>query len=536
MAIESLNQFIVSTATRHPQWSTNPPAYDKQISRYNPDYVNPSRWFIGASALDALIDHNKKEQVDFVFAPVGPNPVIKPTMEAFLTIDVFDPAISSPVGSALKMPDEVVAYHWKIVQNGGSHQETQVKDRSFSPQMMAQAVFEVRELGEYTISLFVSLKLGGTKSNQKTIKLRDFLIVSIGDSLAAGEGVPDDPGKAHPNAPHPSDPMLTIDHVKRCENTTFTMFSQDKLGGGPIVMEVMPNWQEPKAHRSYLSGPSRAAMLLETNRESPGDMVTFLSFARSGSTIFDGLITPHKNDSIDVGQIDEIARTIGGRRIDALVITIGVNDVGFNDTLTDLVKGDFSIFNIGNDDENRNEIFAEVDRRLDELPNSFIALDAVIKSKLRDSVTQIFITEYPVALFDRKTDANGVVDVGPGCGIFSGPDLDIDKEDAREIKEHAILLNEKIREAANNHKWTFITKISEGFESHGYCSGEDNSFFVFAEDSCKQQGDFDGTMHPNHKGHQVIAEIIANRLNRSVINPKIGGKPKDDSSQPGRAV
>lgn len=525
MVIESLNQFIVSTATRHPQWGTNPPAYDKQTSRYNPDYVNPPHWFIGASALDALIDHNKQEQADFVFAPIGPNPVIKPTMEAFLTIDVFDPAISSPVGSALKMPDEVVAYHWKIVQNSGGHQETQVKDRSFSPQMMAQAVFEVRELGEYTISLFVSFKSGGTKSNQKTIKLRDFLIVSIGDSLASGEGVPDDPGMATDNFLDPTD---------GCENTTFQKI-KDNLGFN-IAMDKEPVWQEPKAHRSYNSGPSRAALLLEANRESLGDMVTFLSFARSGSAIFEGLITPHKNGSIEIGQIDEVARTIGDRKIDALVITIGVNDIGFDDTLTDLVKGDFSIFNIGNDDENRDEIFAEVERRLNELSNRYIALDAVIKVKLGERVKQIFITEYPIALFDRKRDANGIVTVGPGCGIFSGPDLDIDKDDARDIKEHAILLNNEIQKAAKDHKWTFITGIVDGFEGHGYCSGEDNSFFVFAEDSCKHQGDFDGTMHPNHKGHQVIADIIAKRLDRSVINPVIGGKPKDDSPQPGRAA
>ncbi len=64
-----------------------------------------------------------------------------------------------------------------------------------------------------------------------------------------------------------------------------------------------------------------------------------------------------------------------------------------------------------------------------------------------------------------------------------------------------------------------IDGIKEAFAGHGYCATPDprrpggatdrrGSYFVSAEQSCRDQGDFEGTMHPNEHGHEMYAERI----------------------------
>jgi hypothetical protein len=81
-------------------------------------------------------------------------------------------------------------------------------------------------------------------------------------------------------------------------------------------------------------------------------------------------------------------------------------------------------------------------------------------------------------------------------------------------------LNRHIHEFAAAKGWTLIDGIAERFAGHGYCATPDpdrpgeatnrrGSYFNSAEQSCRDQGDFEGTMHPNEYGHDVYAERIA---------------------------
>ena len=129
------------------------------------------------------------------------------------------------------------------------------------------------------------------------------------------------------------------------------------------------------------------------------------------------------------------------------------------------------------------------------------------------------INEYPTVLFERMDAAGDPID-GGGCGIFSGPDMGLSLDDWRAIKKIGIELNELIREVAASNGWILIDGIAERFAGHGYCATADprrpgggtnrrGSYFVSAEQSCRDQGDFEGTMHPNEYGHEVYAERIA---------------------------
>jgi len=127
----------------------------------------------------------------------------------------------------------------------------------------------------------------------------------------------------------------------------------------------------------------------------------------------------------------------------------------------------------------------------------------------------------PAAFFDQPDGTTS-----DGCGIFDSViELDISAEDGRRIREKGRDLNAALRAAAQAHGWIFVDGIEAGFSGHGYCS--DDSFFVFAEDSCRQQGDFEGTMHANASGHAVYSRYLEAALTRRLFSrdPILPPKP-----------
>jgi hypothetical protein len=78
-------------------------------------------------------------------------------------------------------------------------------------------------------------------------------------------------------------------------------------------------------------------------------------------------------------------------------------------------------------------------------------------------------------------------------------------------------LNKAVKNAAGREGWHLVDGIDEDFQGHGYCSGD--SWFVFAEDSCLDQGDFEGMMHPNKHGTGVVATNIARELRKLLPSP-----------------
>jgi hypothetical protein len=540
----SLADFSIRVPTRHPAAHVG---YDADRHRYRPDYVRPTAWEMELTAMFPGLDE----------------PPPRPLAKELDGVDQRPP----------ELPDNIRSYTWTVTEIGGPFTTTVTKQREMSQPWRVWVM--VPRTGTYDVHLSVQTTTREIE-NSKVFRIRDLLMVSIGESFASGQGNPD------------VRRVPTESQAAKCKATKLAMI-RDKLdekldewkedladnGGihgkrlaveleiaeevagwaeaiGEAVVDQVAEfgrllfggssgprpqparWQEPRAYRSYQSGPARAAYLLESESETHADRVTFLSFARTGAEIGAGLLGPRTDDDepIDawvgnIGEIQEVANTVGDRPIDVLHISIGGNDVGFAAVLEGLVTGDFPkgvlatpwalVFQAGNDDDARRDVVTSAEEGLDELRgrNGFPALaEAVAALRPR----QVYINEYPIVLFERMDAAGSPID-GSGCGIFSGPDLDLSLDDWLAIKQLGAELNALIHEVAADNGWILIDGIAEAFAGHGYCATADparpggaanrrGSYFVSAEQSCRNQGDFEGTMHPNEHGHEVYAERI----------------------------
>ncbi|HEY3181910.1 MAG TPA: hypothetical protein VGJ77_03670 [Gaiellaceae bacterium] len=164
----------------------------------------------------------------------------------------------------------------------------------------------VPRLGTYTIHFehrFVTAAGASAWVDDGTVDatMRDFLIVSLGDSIAAGEGNPDRAATA---------------------------------SSGPV-------WQSPVCRRSRNSGHALAAQSLEDR--STQSSVTFVHVACSGATITQGILGSYQGADPAAGPTQapqaSQALTLLDRNLDgkpdraasAVLVQVGANDIKFRD-------------------------------------------------------------------------------------------------------------------------------------------------------------------------------------------------------------
>jgi hypothetical protein len=411
-------------------------------------------------------------------------------------------------------PPDVSAYRWEFQHEDGSIQTFRRVGRT--GWVPAKTDISLTKTGVYTVTLFEELRGGGSRATRANWRLQDLLIVCLGDSWAAGEGNPLVRG------------FPTFFGRRMCNNvTTATIALQRLLATNPptaltqIPMDKRASWVEPLAHRSYDSGHARAVQDFEDPRGSI--VCTFLSFATSGAEIEAGMLQPQHSWQ-RTGQVEEAKAAVGNRNIDALILSIGGNDVGFSTGLSDLA----SDWHDGGTTNMRRATL----QRIEALPTKYESLVASINGDLNPE--RVFITQYAAALFDKPDPIapnNGLGMRAKGCGVFDTTrHMAVSAVDAGVIWDLALQLNKKVKAAADNAGWIYVDGIVEGFAGHGYCS--DNTFFVGAEQSCNLQGDFNGTMHPNEAGHSVIAQRVGAAMNRAMRPVGSVARPQSRSSSP----
>ena len=294
----------------------------------------------------------------------------------------------------------------------------------------------------------------------RIVIVQDFLIVSIGDSVASGEGNPDLP----------------------------------------------PAFQDDQCHRSASAGPARAARAIEA--ADVRTSVTFLHLACSGASIVKGMLgqyegiepgalLPSQISALTKGTLNNL---IGDREIDALFVSIGANDVLFSDLV-------FRCF--------VHPATCEIDapgtaarlfnRELPLLPARFDALSAGLDNIDVDPA-RIYITEYPDPTRDQQAQpcadtilADHPASVAPSTGITAA-------EASWASNVMLTFLNAEVAAAAARYGWSLVGGVAARFQAHGYCSSD--SWFVYWRESKDNQGDEFGTLHPNVFGHSEFGNQL----------------------------
>lgn len=324
---------------------------------------------------------------------------------------------------------------------------------------------EFPALGTYPVKLVVTAKDGQSTSTQTNVVVKDLLIVSIGDSFASGEGNPDIPRK----------------------------------------VAKAPKWVDEPCHRSARAGPAQAALSIE--KADPQTSVTFISFACTGALITSGLLEEFKDHP---PQLTKLKEAVNGRKIDALLISIGGNDISFST----LVKNAILIKDCSQDPGT----IKLLEDGLKSLSGRYEELGKRIRGIAQ--VSKVFITEYPDIVHDSDGD---FCDRSPSNDPLRG----ISEDEAKWAYERVITrLNGAVKAAADKWSWVYVGDIASQFRTHGYCADDERWALTFG-DSLKTQASlkhFDraylGTAHPNKGGHAWYAtRLIAEMQKRGVTTP-----------------
>jgi hypothetical protein len=409
--------------------------------------------------------------------------------------------------SVHKLPTSIRKFRWEIksLETGFSEVKEVLNQPASLQNTQSPCSVRLSLPGEglYEVKLTIDR---GTKQEVKVkrIYVHQYLIGILGDSFASGEGDPEG--------------FLSPDLLQQgtCEMATTTqmltsLFSDSEYSWGTA------DWMEPMAHRSRRSGFYTAAQSLDVRKWTAQQVehlveTTIIHLATSGAEIGKGLLTnQHSWQGQGIGQVKQLKQIIGSRQLDALIISIGGNDLGFGPTLTESVK-----WFLQNGDRE------EINEKLNALPGRYQLLKREIDTHLNIDNNRVFLTEYPEQLFSNDGGKSQKV-----CGVFEfmsfdiGLDLgsstlegisllNVDDYEINLLNEYGRRLNQTIRGTCSRLGWNYVGGIANDFLGHGYCAGD--TYFVGATESCEKQGDFMGTMHPNLKGHKVYEKRILEAL------------------------
>ena len=332
--------------------------------------------------------------------------------------------------------------------------------------------------GTYKATLTVKTdfnpSVGTSRPVEQDVRIRDYLLVSLGDSMASGEGNPERDGSYK------------------------IIFNNITGKATKIGVTRTARWQDERCHRSNRSGPARAARARELADKKTS--ITFISFACSGAEIanlvsqrYQGIVP--KGTSTVPAQVSAVSVQVGPqagrarRPIDQLSVAVGANDVDFSSILERCAKTP----NIGNSSGcvTKGGLAGKIDR----LDNRFASLAQALRPI---NAREIYVSRYP---------ANPLR--GAGCEIFGLTRLGISGPESREIYKWGQRLNAKIASAAHRfgsdaYRWNLLPDPTGAFAPHAYCDSP--SWFVRYRASWLTQGDENGTIHPNTAGHKTLAD------------------------------
>lgn len=340
------------------------------------------------------------------------------------------------------------------------------------PQRIGPCRFSLRLPAEGPYRVRLDARLGGAhlRPVRQRIVVRDWLIVAIGDSVASGEGVPE-----------------------------------------AFSFGARAPWQSARCHRSGRAGVARAARQIEA--DDGHSSVTFVHVACSGAEVETGLLGPYagavppRDEPALEPQVPILNRLARKRKVDAVLLSIGANDVNFSgiaafcaaapshDCFARALPRDFG-------GDGATSVRQAVIDDLAALRRSYRRLAARISGRIPSS--RIYISEY----FDPTHNATGA-----SCETLFGA---IDANEVEQARTRILApLNRAVATAASQNHWHLVDGIAASFGRHGYCAGR-QAWVNTLGDSLRNLGGIAGrhrgTLHPNSSGHEVIGTLLAAEL------------------------
>ncbi len=367
--------------------------------------------------------------------------------------------------------------------------------------------------GAFKVSLKVDVKRPEEHHYVATreVVVQDWLILGLGDSLASGEGNP-----------------LT--------------------GPGGIAI-----WQSRQCDRSHISYQAQVAAKLEAS--DPKTSVTFVHLACSGAKAVDhsprgtaadnsvadgGLLDRYegvnpRDGSVLPPQIEQAKNRVGGREVDAILLSIGVNDMEFGPVVLSCSHAGVSHGASINGDcfgqpytNNAGEPFPNMAQFLrftsaGELPALYKKLNERFVSTFGGPfpkgglpTDRVFIPDYPDTIHDVSGALCAELDLSATGTTPDRWDGWVRTDEVRQLgTEFLTPLNAQLARtgapatANKPFSWNSISitdPAGRGFEKKGYCAA--NRLVRQRDESFTVQGNQNGTLHPNEAGHRWIADIV----------------------------
>lgn len=397
----------------------------------------------------------------------------------------------------------IVAYVWSL--NGAELRDTRCSTTWNAP-----------GAGQYPVALTVEAADGSRHSQTQLVNVRkDLLIVSVGDSMASGEG--------NPYAP-PSMPEELVRAIQQCLVVNRSMQCYEKaLKDYPPQPAV---WEDALCHRSAIAGSAQAARRMETS--DPTTAVTFVHLACSGAQIFnpdkemggllDGYVgqdAAYKTGELLEPQLEALQDLIGTREIDALMVSIGINDVGFESLVKTCIERQHCGIQeawyprlldlLGSAQSGAGGRYDQLDGpATDKDVQGAVTFDSF--PELRTDPSRVLINEYP--------DPTHKEDGGLCHSMVAGS---IDGDEVKWAATVSPRLSERVAAAAGRHGWTLVTGLADRLLRHGECT--EDHWFVQLHETILNQGNVSGAMHPNAKGHAQIKEAFLEKLEPMLRTP-----------------
>jgi hypothetical protein len=378
-------------------------------------------------------------------------------------------------------------------------------------------------------------------------------VFTMGDSLAAGEGAPD------VNGVYGSEGSVTSSTIFEDWDTRF--------GGSPATPGS--NQDSSRCHRSGHTSPSAVATIA-LQSEFPDVQEFWRSAACSGAAIvyggslsgdsdhlFDnptahkggillpyngvenlgkrGISSDHLSPTVYPTQIEQVNTflhelTLPNRKVDAMVISGGANDMGFGPLVQECANiGP----NLGTDCDNEQKVKDFIDLRLKildkgvagQIHSSYERLAESLQGASKDG--DVVLDAAPAHVYIQAIMNVARSGTGAGLASFCNQQPNEDYEKNVKDSESQFLSNEVvdrlnavIAAKATLHNWTFVNRYVKEFIGHGFCASASNRWVNTNHDSLAIQGQLDETRgvpfvsvgggigHPNATGYQMMGNAV----------------------------